>query len=212
MRDAHFGEGAYAETETKIRTLLGERASAPHASPHGAITASDTVQTPETYLGTFRAQYSQEIHANKTFDYTAEPHPYVNEVELQGQWSVQNQKIVAGTGAHLLLRYVAPRIYVVAAPPAGAAGSLSASVDGKALPRIAVPHDDLYELAHLASPGPTRSTSRCGRARACTRSRSDNPFRANRVTPPREQRATGLAATATSGRTRDVSGSERTLR
>ena len=52
------------------------------------------------------------------------------------------------------MRYVAPRIYVVAAPPAGAAGSLSASVDGKALPRIAVPHDDLYQLAHLASPGP----------------------------------------------------------
>ena len=94
------------------------------------------------------------MHADKAFDYTAEPHPYVNEVELQGQWSVQNQKIVAGAGAHLLLRYVAPRIYVVAAPPAGAAGSLSASVDGKALPRIAVPHDDLYELAHLASPGP----------------------------------------------------------
>ena len=154
VRDAHFGEGAYAETESKIRTLVGERASAPHASPHGAITASDTVQTPETYLGTFRAQYSQTVHANKTFDYTAEPHPYVNEVELQGQWSVQNQKIVAGTGAHLLLRYVAPRIYVVAAPSAGAAGSLSASVDGKALPRIAVPHDDLYELAHLSSPGP----------------------------------------------------------
>ena len=57
-------------------------------------------------------------------------------------------------GAHLLLRYVAPRIYVVAAPPRGAAGSLSASVDGKLLPRIPVPHDDLYQLAHLAKPGP----------------------------------------------------------
>jgi len=112
------------------------------------------VQTPETYLGTFRARYSQQVHANTSFDYTPAVNPYVNEVQLQGHWRVEAQKIVAGKGAHLLLRYVAPRIYVVAAPPRGAAGSLSASVDGKLLPRIPVPHDDLYQLAHLAKPGP----------------------------------------------------------
>jgi len=49
---------------------------------------------------------------------------------------------------------VAPRIYVVAAPPAGAPGALSANVDGKALPSIRVAHDDLYQLAHLATAGP----------------------------------------------------------
>ena len=154
VRDAHFGEGAYDATEDKIRTLLGERASAPRAAPQGAISVSGDVQTPETYLGTFRARYSQQVHANTSFDYTPAAQPYVNEVQLQGHWRVEAQRIVAGTSAHLLLRYVAPRIYVVAAPPRGAAGSLSASVDGKLLPRIPVPHDDLYQLAHLAKPGP----------------------------------------------------------
>jgi cytochrome c biogenesis protein CcdA/thiol-disulfide isomerase/thioredoxin len=154
VRDAHFGEGAYDATEDKIRTLLGERASAPRAAPQGAISVSGDVQTPETYLGTFRARYSQQVHANTSFDYTPAVNPYVNEVQLQGHWRVEAQKIVAGKGAHLLLRYVAPRIYVVAAPPRGGAGSLSASVDGKLLPRIPVPHDDLYQLAHLAKPGP----------------------------------------------------------
>jgi cytochrome c biogenesis protein CcdA/thiol-disulfide isomerase/thioredoxin len=154
VRDAHFGEGAYRETEDKIRTLLGERASAPHAAPRGAISVSSAVQTPETYLGTFRAHYSQTVHANTFFDYVPAASPYLNEVQLQGQWRVEAQKIVAGKGAHLLLRYVAPRIYVVAAPTAGAAGSISASVDGRVLPRIPVPHDDLYQLAHLRKPGP----------------------------------------------------------
>jgi hypothetical protein len=154
VRDAHFGEGAYAQTETEIRTLLGERASTPRAAPRGAISASGAVQTPETYLGTFRAQYSQTVHAGRSWTYTAALAPHVNDVQLQGQWRVENQKIVAGAGAHLVLRYVAPRIYVVAAPPTGGAGALSATVDGKALGLIQVPHDDLYQLAHLAKPGP----------------------------------------------------------
>ena len=154
VRDAHFGEGAYAETETKIRTLLGERTSAPHAAPSGAITASDAVQSPETYLGTFRAQYSQVVHAGKPWRYTAASHPYINDLQLQGEWRVENQKIIAGNDAHLVFRYVAPRIYVVAAPPAGAAGALSPNVDGKTLASIRVAHDDLYQLAHLATAGP----------------------------------------------------------
>jgi thiol-disulfide isomerase/thioredoxin len=156
VRDAHFGEGAYAQTEDDIRTLLGQHASAPHAAPHGAIAVSGTVQTPETYLGTFRAHYSQTVHANRQWQYTAQLEPYVNDVQLQGRWRVESQRIVAGAGAHLVLRYVAPRIYVVAAPPAGAPGALRADVDGEALPFIRVPHDDLYQLAHLAQAGPHR--------------------------------------------------------
>ena len=137
-----------------IRTLLGERTSAPHAAPSGAITASDAVQSPETYLGTFRAQYSQVVHAGKPWRYTAASHPYINDLQLQGEWRVENQKIIAGNDAHLVFRYVAPRIYVVAAPPAGAAGALSPNVDGKTLASIRVAHDDLYQLAHLATAGP----------------------------------------------------------
>ena len=61
---------------------------------------------------------------------------------------------LAGPGARLHFRYIAPRIYLVAAPPAGSPRTLSAMVDGGASRRIHVGHDDLYELAHLASPGP----------------------------------------------------------
>ena len=155
IRDAHFGEGSYSLTEDDIRTLLGEHTSAPHASPHGAITPSNLVQTPETYLGTYRAEaYTQTLHANKTWSYVAPKQTSQNSVQLQGNWRVENQKIVAGPGARLHFRYIAPRIYLVAAPPAGSPRTLSAMVDGGASRQIHVGHDDLYELAHLASPGP----------------------------------------------------------
>ena len=58
VRYAHFGEGAYGETEGAIRTLLeeaGER-RLPAASEVRPATAARGVHTPETYLGTLRAQ------------------------------------------------------------------------------------------------------------------------------------------------------------
>jgi cytochrome c biogenesis protein CcdA/thiol-disulfide isomerase/thioredoxin len=154
IRDAHFGEGAYSETESKIRTLLGERTSAPRAAPTGAITVSQKVETPETYLGAARGTYSQKIHAGEAFDYTPEPKPFLNEVELKGTWRIEAQKLIAGPGAHLLFQYTAPRIYIVAAPPTSGPGRISATIDGKVQPAMAVPHDDLYQLIHLASAGP----------------------------------------------------------
>jgi cytochrome c biogenesis protein CcdA/thiol-disulfide isomerase/thioredoxin len=154
IRDAHFGEGAYADTETKIRTLLGEKATAPRAAPKGAITASQTVETPETYLGAERGTYAQKIKAGKTAVYKPDPKPFLNQVELQGAWRIEGQKIIAGQGAHLLFQYTAPRIYIVAAPPAAGPGRMVATIDDKAQPAIPVPNDDLYQLIHLKSPGP----------------------------------------------------------
>ena len=102
-----------------------------------------------------------------------------NSVQLQGNWRVENQKIVAGPGARLHFRYIAPRIYLVAAPPTGSPRTLSAMVDGGASRRIHVGHDDLYELAHLTSPGPhLLDAVRAERHRASTRSRSARTDRA----------------------------------
>jgi cytochrome c biogenesis protein CcdA/thiol-disulfide isomerase/thioredoxin len=155
VRDAHFGEGAYADTESKIRTLLGERASAPRAAPKGAITASQDVETPETYLGAERGTYSQKIHVGKAFAYTPEAKSYLNQVELKGTWTIEGQQLIAGPGAHLLFGYTAPRIYIVAAPPPGpVSGRITATIDGKVQAPIAVRDADLYQLIHLPTAGP----------------------------------------------------------
>jgi cytochrome c biogenesis protein CcdA/thiol-disulfide isomerase/thioredoxin len=155
VRDAHFGEGAYTQTQDDIRALLGERGGGPMAHAAGAISPSRSVQTPETYLGTYRAAaYVQHIARGVDFDYGHPGRPQTNGVALAGHWTVGSHQIVAGAGAHLLFTYVAPRIYLVAAPPASGAVSLGVTVDGRSHPSVRVLDDDLHQLAHLPDAGP----------------------------------------------------------
>jgi cytochrome c biogenesis protein CcdA/thiol-disulfide isomerase/thioredoxin len=155
VRDAHFGEGAYAQTEADIRTLLGERAQGPPARAKGAIAPSPQVQTPETYLGTSRAQgYTQQLHPSADFDYGPQTSARPNTIALAGHWRVESHQIVAGAHARLVFEYVAPRIYVVAAPPGVGPATLGVSVDGSPRASVRVPDDDLYQLAHMPDAGP----------------------------------------------------------
>jgi cytochrome c biogenesis protein CcdA/thiol-disulfide isomerase/thioredoxin len=155
VRDAHFGEGAYTQTQDDIRALLGERGMGPMAEPQGAITPSLQVQTAETYLGTYRAQgYAEPLHPNSDFDYGSPATPPPNAVALAGHWDVESHQIVAGAGARLLFQYQAPRIYLVAAPPASGPATLGVSVDGSPKASVRVPDDDLYQLAHMPDAGP----------------------------------------------------------
>jgi cytochrome c biogenesis protein CcdA/thiol-disulfide isomerase/thioredoxin len=155
VRDAHFGEGGYTKTEADIRKLLGKQASGPMAQAKGAITPSTQVETPETYLGTYRAQaYTQALQPNADVDYGAPAAVPTNAVELAGHWRVESHQIVAGAGAKLLFEYVAPRIYVVAAPPKTGPVTLGVSVDGSPNTPVRVPDDDLYQLAHMPTAGP----------------------------------------------------------
>ncbi len=154
VRVAHFGEGGYAQMEADIRLLLGEKPAAP-VRPSGAITASSTVATPETYLGYYRAEgYLQPIYQGQPNDYRLTGKIPTNTVELQGDWTVDYQHIVAGADAHLWFRYIAPRIYLVANPPAGKTVTLGVTVDGRSMAAVRVGHDDLYQLSHLPSAGP----------------------------------------------------------
>ena len=155
VRDAHFGEGGYTQTQGDIRKLLGQKASGPMAQAKGAITPSTQVETPETYLGTYRAQaYTQALQPNTDDDYGAPAAVPTNAVELAGHWRVESHQIVAGAGAKLLFEYVAPRIYLVAAPPKTGPVTLGVSVDGSPNAAVRVPDDDLYQLAHMPTAGP----------------------------------------------------------
>ena len=154
VRDAHFGEGAYSQTEADIRTLLGEKAAAP-VTPAGALTASPQVRTPETYLGTYRAAgYVQQMHEGRSATYSAPRTFQPGNVVLTGTWLVQSHQIVAGKNAHLLFKYTAPRIYLVAGPPAGSSAVLGITVDGKKEPPVRVNAHDLYLLSAKQSAGP----------------------------------------------------------
>jgi cytochrome c biogenesis protein CcdA/thiol-disulfide isomerase/thioredoxin len=154
VREAHFGEGAYTQTEDDIRALLDEPASSGMARPTHVVTPSRSVRTAETYLGTYRAAgYQQQIHAGRAWDYRRPDTIERNAVDLDGTWSVLRDHIVAGAGAHLLFRYTAPRIYLVAAP-GSTPSTLRVSVDGRPAGAVEVAHDDLYQLAARPTAGP----------------------------------------------------------
>ncbi len=82
----HFGEGDYDVTESTIRTLLGESAS---TSPRVQVTA-DTPgggQTPETYLGTDRAdRYVGTPALSRGGTFTPKAALDTNQWTLGGAW------------------------------------------------------------------------------------------------------------------------------
>lgn len=109
VRDYHFGEGAYAETENAIRRLLGlapleQKEEAPSFHP----------LTPETYLGYDRAdRYVTPPVPNTPTAYTFTPPIPPDHVALQGNWTVHPEFIQANKDATLTLNFLATHVYLV---------------------------------------------------------------------------------------------------
>lgn len=113
IRDVHFGEGKYLETENAIRKLLGLDVLTGKQEPTRPIRSI----TPETYLGYQRAlSYMPGTHIkpDETANYTNLGPPGENEVGFAGKWEVEGEKIVAKeSGALLNLNFMANRVYLV---------------------------------------------------------------------------------------------------
>jgi cytochrome c biogenesis protein CcdA/thiol-disulfide isomerase/thioredoxin len=144
IRDEHYGEGAYAETESAIRRLLGEKvAAARTAVPDQTPT---DITTRETYLGYARI----ENLANPTtaFDATGE---YAfparlgrDQVAFSGRWTIAPSRAVAGENARLRLDFQANDVFLVLS----GTGRVKALVDGAPLRTIRISSTPrLYTIA-----------------------------------------------------------------
>jgi cytochrome c biogenesis protein CcdA/thiol-disulfide isomerase/thioredoxin len=120
VRYAGFGEGDYGKTETAIRALLAESgyAVAGKGRPTGVIVPSQQA-TPETYLGTARAQ--GWLNAPK-----AGRHYYggattaalsVNEFSYSGAWNISDQPATAVSSAGIDVEFQAKNVYLVLSSP-----------------------------------------------------------------------------------------------
>jgi cytochrome c biogenesis protein CcdA/thiol-disulfide isomerase/thioredoxin len=142
VRQVHYGEGAYAETEELIQDLLDTGDEAVSADPPQARTPG---QTPETYLGYERAR-SVVNASNQFFD---EQHTYAavdvvrDEVALDGQWTVEPERIVAGEDASLRLRYYARDMFLVL----GGEGTVEVRENGRTRTIEVTGAPTLYTLA-----------------------------------------------------------------
>lgn len=134
VREVHFGEGNYLETENAIRSLLHLPMLAKEKEEK--TSTSKITMTPETYLGYERAAaYSPEIHIKRnekalySFNDVLKP----NEVGLKGEWVVASQYITSDSDhAELSLNFTANRVYLVLAGKSSL--PIHVQLDGKALP------------------------------------------------------------------------------
>lgn len=94
----HLGEGQYDITEQNIRHLLGIIGNGESMSDK-TVVSSD--QTPETYLGTERANA----------DFIGKGDVPLNQWKLSGTWKRTGQYIECGSAAALKLHYKARKIF-----------------------------------------------------------------------------------------------------
>ncbi len=154
IRETHFGEGAYLETENAIRNLLGLPALSEQEKEEKGVMALRQL-TPETYLGYERAAaYTPEINVikDKIAQYDYKNKLDDNEVGLKGSWLVQSQYIQAKSdGALLSLNFMARHVYLVMQSPTPA--SVEILLDEKSIKQIPVNEARMYEIIDLTEGG-----------------------------------------------------------
>ena len=148
LRYYHFGEGSYDTTEARIRMLLGENAGMLPVANELSDPTPTSPMTPESYLGYQRlARFADKTITPDRFATYHFPANDLqdNELAYAGRWKVEGERIVAGPGAGLRLRFVARSVHLVL----GGHGSVAVIVDGKPTSVVRVRGSRLYTLAKV---------------------------------------------------------------
>ena len=120
VRYGAIGEGDYDKTETAIRALLAEAGSqvGGHSHPTNVIVPSEEA-TPETYLGTARAEGWIHPPVEGVHDYGAPlSGPLaLNEFAYSGTWNIAPQPAMAVSNAGIDLEFQAKHVYLVLSSP-----------------------------------------------------------------------------------------------
>ncbi len=144
VRYSHFGEGDYDITEENIKRLLAEAGKKVEAENLDLEeTTPSGVRTPETYLGSLRA----------------EPNNYL---QLSENWKVMPEYAESSEGSTLDLQFEANKVFLVITSDTG--GSIGLMLDGKPVPaefngkdykngRVTIDSARLYELIDLKGKG-----------------------------------------------------------
>jgi cytochrome c biogenesis protein CcdA/thiol-disulfide isomerase/thioredoxin len=120
VRYKSFGEGDYGKTETAIRALLAEAGHQVGGMSHPTdVVAPSEIATPETYMGTLRAEgWINGPHAG-THDYgpALSGALALNDFAYSGTWKIGEQPAEAVSGAGVDLEFKAKHVYLVLSSP-----------------------------------------------------------------------------------------------
>lgn len=150
IRHIGYGEGGYEETEALIRDLLKDAdpaVSLPPATDVPDLTPEVPQQTPESYLGTQRANsfggggdYSEGTH-----DFRFPGEVARDRFALRGTWTLDAESIAAGPGAAIRLNFKAQHVYL----DVGGTGTLTITRDGVETSIRVSGAPDIYDLVAL---------------------------------------------------------------
>jgi cytochrome c biogenesis protein CcdA/thiol-disulfide isomerase/thioredoxin len=133
VRYATFGEGDYDQTETAIRALLAEKGAkiGGHSHPSHVIIPSQQA-TPETYLGTERAQGWIDPPKTGTHDYGTPPtgRLSLNDFAFSGTWNIAGQPATAVANDGIDVEFQAKNVYLVLSSAGGQPRSVQVLLDG----------------------------------------------------------------------------------
>jgi cytochrome c biogenesis protein CcdA/thiol-disulfide isomerase/thioredoxin len=178
VRYATFGEGDYAKTETAIRALLAEAGSDVGGKSHPSDVIVPSHQaTPETYLGTERAQGWLNGPKSGLRDYGPPPTGPLplSHFAFSGTWSIAGQPATAVSGAGIDVRFQAKDVYLVLSSAGGRPRPVQVLLDGRPISArqagadvhggvvtvrgqrlytlVALAHDERHQLSLRFAPG-----------------------------------------------------------
>jgi cytochrome c biogenesis protein CcdA/thiol-disulfide isomerase/thioredoxin len=134
VRYTAVGEGDYSHSETAIRALLAEAGYSVGAMSHptGVIVPS-LKTTPETYLGTARAEGWVSPPQAGLHDYgpPASGALRLNEFAFSGDWNIAEQPAAAVAGAGIDVDFLARHVYLVLSSAGERPRSVQVLLDGR---------------------------------------------------------------------------------
>jgi cytochrome c biogenesis protein CcdA/thiol-disulfide isomerase/thioredoxin len=145
VRDVHFGEGDYAQTERNIRLLLeaGEAGRLPRAGRDTDRTPRE-IRTPESYLGYLRiGNYTgSPLRTDRPAAYRFPASLTQDSYAYAGIWKVEGERIVAGEKARLRLHFGACTVHLVLT----GRGFVTVKLNDKPQRTVRIDGDRLYTL------------------------------------------------------------------
>ncbi len=130
VRDSHFGEGRYEESEGLIQRLLGIDREYTDVTPQGVEAAADWdhLRTSETYLGSDRGERD-----SGGGEFKFPNHLKFNQWALDGGWTVGREELTLDrAGGRIAFAYQARDVNLVLAPGPEGPIPFTVLVDGKA--------------------------------------------------------------------------------
>jgi thiol-disulfide isomerase/thioredoxin len=138
IRDEHFGEGRYVESERAIQRLLGVERELASVQGLGVEAEADWdhLRSPETYLGYGRGERfasPEDVGIDVSHAYSRPDRLGLNQWALTGEWAIEREKVLLGrAGGSIAYRFHARDLHLVLSGGAGQPIPFHVRLDGKA--------------------------------------------------------------------------------